>query len=236
MPHLFLPRTSVWANQATAYTATHLARATPMKTAWGWSAKLTRTIVHPEPAKCTRVVSLRPSTITSDVSSRQTKNLEGLRNPASPPQGGGVSSAPFKCPDSAHYACPRKRARGRDHRQRRPSSGACRVPPPHRHARGRRLRRDARERCPASCGGRPRGASTRLSTQRRRSLPVAAAALAATERRVRASRFAGIKPRREARSGGQRRSSEPERDVPGRCANALIQDGGTSTPGFASVA
>jgi hypothetical protein len=135
MPHLFLPRTSVWANQATAYTATHLARATPMKTAWGWSAKLTRTIVHPEPAKCTRVVSLRPSTITSDVSSRQTKNLEGLRNPASPPQGGGVSSAPFKCPDSAHYACPRKRARGRDHRQRRPSSGACRVPPPHRHAR-----------------------------------------------------------------------------------------------------
>jgi hypothetical protein len=61
-----------------------------MKTAWGWSAKLTRTIVHPEPAKCTRVVSLRPSTITSDVSSRQTKNLEGLRNPASPPQGGGV--------------------------------------------------------------------------------------------------------------------------------------------------
>ena len=79
--------------------------------------------------------------------------------------------------------------------------------------------------------GGPRGASTRLSTQRRRSLPVAAAALAATERRVRASRFAGIKPCREARSGRQRRASDPERDVPGKVRERSVQDAGTSTPG-----
>ena len=57
-----------------------------------------------EPSKFTGVVRLRPSTITSDVSSRQTKNLEGLRNSASPPQGGRVSFAPFKCPAKPRLA------------------------------------------------------------------------------------------------------------------------------------
>src|SRR5690242_18118298 len=53
-----LPRTSVCANQASGTLPPHLAR-TPMKTAWGWSAKLTRALVLKDGTRLATLADVR---------------------------------------------------------------------------------------------------------------------------------------------------------------------------------